>query len=62
MELQWKKEMSLKLLTEQQNAIINRDAKLQREKTIKNFAIFGVFLVGALALTYMAVKIKKTNK
>lgn len=62
MELQWKKEMSLKLLTEQQNAIINRDAKLQREKTIKNFAIFGVFLVGALALTYMVVKIKKTNK
>lgn len=62
LELQWKKEMSLKLLTEQQNAIINRDAKLQREKTIKNFAIFGVFLVGALAVTYMVVKIKKTNK
>ena len=61
MELQWKKEMSLKLLTEQQNAIINRDAKFQREKTIKNFAIFGVFLVGALALTYMVVKIKKTK-
>lgn len=61
LELQWKKEMSLKLLTEQQNAIINRDAKFQREKTIKNFAIFGVFLVGALALTYMVVKIKKTK-
>ena len=61
MEINARKEMSLSLQKAQQELIIERDVKTEREKNLKNFMIFGVFLVGALALTFMIVKMRKNK-
>lgn len=60
-EIQARKEMSLKLQESQQKLILERQVQSERTKNITNFMIFGIFIVGALGLTFMVVKMNKSK-
>ena len=58
-ELNAMKEMSINMNMAQQQVILAREQQEEKGKTMRYIAMFGIFVVGALAIAYITKKNKK---
>ena len=58
-ELNAKKEMAINMNVAQQQVLLAREQQEEKGKTMRNIAIFGVFVVGALVIAYITKKNRK---
>lgn len=61
-EIMFRKQASLMLQKSQGELLLQRQARDERNKNLRNLMIFGVFMVGALGLTFFAVRLRKEKK
>lgn len=61
-EIMFRKQASLMLQKSQGELLLQRQSRDERNKNLRNLMIFGVFMVGALGLTFFAVRLRKEKK